>query len=439
MKKKLIASLLTLSMTVAMVAGCGSSASNESAPAEAGKEEAGAADAGAAEAPAQDSGDGEAVTLTIAARGGTHADVIEAAKGAFEKENNCTINVLALEAADLKQNVALDATNAEGAYDLVMVDDPVMPEFAEGGVLVDLTQLGYKDDDDFLKASIAVGKNPYGTGDTYALPFSGNVQLLFYNQSVLDSLGEKVPTSWEGVLDVATKAKANGTNGFVIRGQQGNPIVSDYLPVLWAYGGDVFDDNWNVLVDSAEAKQAMQMYLDLLEQGANYEKNDIVASVADGSSAMALGWPSWFISGEDAQAAYAAIPDKASDSATAHPTGEIGNWMMGVTANSTHQELAVKLLEYLTSAEVQKASVDIGCVPTRTSVSNDKDVIAKYPYLQQIAESTENSKVRPRTAKWSQVEEVYGAELSNIVSGTKDIDTGLADAKKAIEDVMAQP
>lgn len=381
-----------------------------------------------------DNSDGP-VTLTIAARGGSHVDVINSVKEKFEKDNNVKIEVLGLEAADLKQKAALDAVNSEGTYDLVMVDDPVMPEYIDGGVLMDLTKYGYNDDQDFVSTSLEVGKDAK-TKDTYALPFNGNVQLFFYNNEVLKSLNATVPTSWEGVLDTAKNAKTAGKLGYNIRGQQGNPIVSDYLPIAWAYGADVFDSNWNVTIDSEQSKQALQMYIDLLATGANYEKNDLVSSVSDGKSAMALGWPSWFISSSGASAAYAAVPTKSTESSTTYSTGMIGNWMMGVTNNSKHKDLSVKLLEYLTSEEVQTAAVDNGGVPTRTSVFNNQEVLTKYPYFKTVYEASVNGKVRPRTAKWSKVEEALGIELSNAISGTKSVDTALSDAKKAIEGIM---
>ncbi len=381
-------------------------------------------------------GSSDGVTLTIAARGGSHAEVIEAVKGDFEKEHNCTINVLGLKGADLKQKVALDAGNKEGAYDLVMVDDPVMPEFVDGGVLLNLTEMGYKDDEDFVPASAALGKGHYMTGDTYALPFTGNVQLFFYNKDLLKSTGMDVPVTWEQVMEVAKKAKESGKEGYILRGQQGNPIVGDFLPILWAHGGDVFDDDWNVVVDSPEAKEALQLYIDLLAQGANYEKDDLIGAVSSGNGAMALGWPSWFISGEGAAAAYAKIPSKVSDSSKEYPTGMIGNWMMGVTSNSKNKELSKELLEYLTSAEVQKKAVEKGGVPTRVSVFTDEAILKDYPYFTTIYEGTINSVKRPRTPKWSNIEEVFGVELSNAITGVKDVDTALADAKASIQKVM---
>lgn len=425
--KKIIAMLSAIVLTAGILTGCGTTATTEPTNSDVTQNQNTTENAEANEEP---------ITLTIAARGGSHVDVIEAVKGTFEENNNVQIEVLGLEADDLKQKVALDAVNANGAYDLVMIDDPVMPEYAEVGVLLNLTENGYEDDADFVKQSLDIGKNPYALGDTYALPFAGNVQLLFYNQNFLESIEEEVPVTWNGILEIAKKAKQDGVNGYVIRGQQGNPIVSDFLPILWAFGGDVFDENWNVIVDSEEGKEALQLYCDLLAEGVNYEKNDIVSSVADGSSVMALGWPSWFISGTDAQAAYASIPAKISDTSDENATGMIGNWMMGVTANSTQKELAIKLLTYLTSAEVQAEAVQYGGVPTRTSVFTDSGILSQYPYFTTIYEATVNSVVRPRTAEWSNIEVAFGTELSNVISEIKTVDEGLADAKKAIEDIM---
>lgn len=371
--------------------------------------------------------------LVIAARGGLHVTAIESVKAAFERENNCTIEVLGLESDDLKQKISLDSRAAAGAYDLAMADDPWMPEFCEAGIYANLTKLGVQNDPDFIPASLAIGKDPYNTGDTFALPFAGNVQLLFYNKALLESNKIAVPTDWAGVLAASQALKRAGKLGYVIRGQQGNPIVSDYLPLLWAYGGNVFDAGGKVTVDSQAAKDALQMYINLLGTGANYERNDLVSAVADGNAGMALGWPSWFISGVDAKAAWAAIPGKAGAAAAAYPTGMIGHWMMGVTANSTHKELALKFLQYVTSSASQKIMADNGGVPTRKSVYSDAALAAKYAYFPILLQATIDSVVRPRLVQWSEIEAVYGAELSAAVSGAKTVDKALSDAKAAIE------
>ena len=380
---------------------------------------------------------GPPTKLVIAARGGSHVEVLEALKADFEAANNSTIEILGLEAPDLRTKISLDSQNEKGAFDLVMADDPWMPGFVEAGIFANLTELGYQPDLDFVKTSLDIGRHPYGQGDLFALPFAGNVQLLFYNKEVLNSAGLSLPESWADVLSIARTIHGKDDKiGYVIRGQQGNPIVGDFLPILWAHGGDLFDDNWNVTVNTPQAREALNLYIELLANGANFERNDIVAAVSSGKAAMSLGWPSWYISGESASAGYASIPSKARTASPVFRTGMIGNWMMGVTANSENIELALKFLKYVTSAESQKKAAGFGGVPTRTSVFTDSELVAKFPHYATILASTKNSVVRPRTPLWTDIEAAFGIELSNAISGTKSVDEALTDAQVTIEGIM---
>ncbi|WP_442602426.1 extracellular solute-binding protein [Paenibacillus sp. KN14-4R] len=375
--------------------------------------------------------------LVIAARGGSHVTAMEAVKASFEKENNVKVEIIGLESADLKKKISLDSKNKAGAYDLIMADDPWMPEFSEAGIFANLSKLGIKGDDDFEESSLKLGKNPYATGDLYALPFSGNVQMFFYNKKLLDSHQYEPPKSWEDVLKIANEIHtADGKAGYVIRGQQGNPIVSDFLPIFWAYGGQIFDGNWKSQVDTAAGEQALNTYIKLLASGTNYETTDIVSSVSEGRAAMALGWPSWFIKGGNASADFSPIPSKASSTAAPTSTGMIGNWMMGVTSNSHNPELAAKFLTFITSSETQKAMVEHGGVPTRKSVYLDSELAAKYKHFPVQLKALQNSVARPRTAKWSRVEEALGAELSAAIAGTKSVKDALSQANTAINKIM---
>lgn len=376
--------------------------------------------------------------LVVAARGGTHVTAMEAVKEKFEKEHNVEVEIIGLESADLKQKISLDSANKKGAYDLIMADDPWMPEFSEAGIFANLTESGLTVDSDFEDSSLALGKYPYDTGNLYALPFSGNVQLFFYNKHLLESYNYEAPQSWADVLTIAQDIHTTDKNvaGYVIRGQQGNPIVSDFLPIFWAYGGQVFDENWKAQLNTDAGKQALETYIQLLEVGANYETTDIVSSVSEGRGAMALGWPSWFIVGEEAKADYAAIPAKADNNTEVSSTGMIGNWMMGVTANSKNTDLAVEFLTYITSSEVQKQMVEHGGVPTRKSVYQDAELVAKYKHFPTLLEALQNSVARPRTAKWSRVEEALGIELTAAIAGIKSVEDALSKANEAIDLIM---
>lgn len=378
--------------------------------------------------------------LTILARGGSHVDVLKIAADEFKKEHkDVQIKILGLENTDLKQKIALDSRNKNGVYDIIMIDDPWMDEFVKGNVLYNLSNAGYKEDSDFLNKSMDIGKYPYANGEIYALPFSGNVQFLFYNEEILNSLNADVPTTWYEILELSKKAKYSGKLGYIVRGQQGNPIVSDFLPILWSFGGDVLNkDNTKSIINSQTALKALEFYITLSQTGANFEKSDIVASVSSAKALFSLGWPSWYISNDGSKAKYTLIPSKVNESSKAYSTGMIGNWMIAVSANSKNKELATKFLTVATSKNVQKLAVFKGGVPTRHSVINDAKILKAYPYLKTLESATQNSVVRPRTPLWGEIEKALGIELSAALSGKISASEALKNAQIAIDKIVTQ-
>ncbi len=372
--------------------------------------------------------------ITIAARDGSHTDVIEAVKKKFEDENNCTVIVESMSANDIRTKCIEDSANPRGKYDLIMIDDPLMPEYLDKKIILNLTQLGYLDDDDFVEKSQLLGKDPYPLGATYALPFSGNVQLIFYNPDIISDAS--CLENWNDILISCQQANSRGLGGYAIRGQSGNPVVSDFLPILWAFGGDLFDDAGNVILDSKESRDALDFYYKLYETGGNYEKDELVEAVSTGKAGIALGWPSWFITGNGSSASIAPIPGKKTASSEVLATGEIGNWLLGVTSNSTNPALALSLAVYLTSQEVQRQAIKYGGVPTRKSIFRDQEVLSQYPYFAQIYAGTNNSRVRPRTAKWSEIEEIFGAELIRFINKEQSADTTIKNASEAIASLI---
>ena len=214
---------------------------------------------------AEASADGS-TTMSIALRGGVYADVIKECLPAFEEEHNVTIDVQELSEEDLHTSVALNATSAEGAYDLVMVDGSWMAEYTEAGVLANLSDLGYELDDDIIVATTSIC---YVDDSVYLAPYYGNVTVLMMNKANVEEAGYTVDSvdSLEAVLDICEQAKANGKNGFLYRGDNQNNLVVDFLPILLSYGGWVVDEENQPTVNSDEFIDAMNYYVELIGTG----------------------------------------------------------------------------------------------------------------------------------------------------------------------------
>ena len=421
MKKRPLALALALATAVSLPA-CGSSG---------GTSETGSGDSGSAS--------GEPTKMTLILRGGAYGESLEASLPAFEEEHNVDIEVMLMSFDDLHTGIALDAVNDVGTYDLCMVDGSWMAEFTENGVLANLSELGYSFDNDIIPATTEIC---IVDDEIYLAPYYGNVTVMMYNKQLLADAGytpEEID-SFADVQDIAQKTRAAdpSKNGFLIRGGSADNILSDFLPHLVAHGGWVVDENNNPTVDTPEFKAAMEDYLALYNVGGTLDKDDIVASVTSGETAMAQIWPGWYTPTADGPADYITIPTKLTDDS--EPLDAValqGVWCIGIPDNAPHKELAVELLEYVMSPEVQLASIENDGVPCRYSCLTDPTVLETYPHLETVCGALETGVYRPAIAEWTEFTNILGTEMDNIIQGTKTMDEALSYAQEQLEQLMA--
>lgn len=382
---------------------------------------------------------GEPTKMTLILRGGAYGESLEASLAPFEAEHNVDIEVMLMSFDDLHTGIALDAVNEVGTYDLCMVDGSWMAEFTENGVLANLSEMGYSFDDDIIPATTTICK--VGE-DIYLAPYYGNVTVMMYNKQLLADAGyapEDID-SFADLMDIAQKTKAadSNKNGFLIRGGSADNILSDFLPHLVVHGGWVVDENNNPTVDTPEFKAAMQEYLDLYALGSTLDKDDIVASVTSGETALAQIWPGWYTPTADGPANYTTIPTKLTDdSAPVDAVALQGVWCIGIPDNAPHKDLALELLEYVMSPEVQLASIENNGVPCRYSCLTDSTVLETYPHLQTVCGALETGVYRPVIEEWTEFTNILGTEMDNIIQGTKTMDEALAYAQEQLEQLMA--
>ena len=369
-------------------------------------------------------------TLTLILRAGTYAEVLKQAIPAFEEANNCKIEFSEETFDDLHTKIALDAVNAEGAYDVLMLDGTWMTEFTENGVLANLSEMGYTFDDDIIPATTAAGVD--ADGNIYMLPYYGNVTIFMYNKDLIDKYNEgNVPATWNGVLELAQKMKADGVDGYILRQGAGDPNVTDFLPVLKAFGGWVLNDDFTaVTLNTPEAKAALEFYIELYKAGNLLDKDNMVAAVNNGSAAMAVGWPGWGATN------YTVIPTKVSDDSEEQYTSIYGCWFLGMAENSAKKDLALKFLEYAMDPEVQLATVADGGVPCRESSLLAESTLEIKPNLATVYGALSTGTYRPAVGFYTDLVNTFGPYLDSAVMGTMSVDDALAQGQAACEALL---
>lgn len=389
--------------------------------------------------------------IVFAALVGVEIEGIKSVIPEWEAATGNTVEMVELPYASLQEKVFTEMQAGTGSYDVIFIDDPWFPFLAGGNYLTPLSKFGYEADADFVQRSMDVcmwpppfGPRTPGTAadaepGIYALPSLGNVQLFWYRKDVITE-----PPQTIGDLIAVIKEKAdpaNGVYGYVHRGARGNPIVTNFNAWNWSYGGDIFDDQWNVIVNQPKSVQALTDYIDLLPLAppgaANFNADEVGAAMLNGSSLAAIVWPAFNTQIDDPSKSkvsgqIAVVPFPKGEK----QTSQIGNWLLAIPTASKHQEAAFDFIKFATGTEVMKKAAMAGAPPTRKSVFTDPALVEKFWWYPAHQEALGNATWRPRTPEWNKVEDVLGTYLSKAITGEMEPQAALDQAAKEITDVM---
>jgi multiple sugar transport system substrate-binding protein len=393
--------------------------------------------------------------ITLAVVSGVEGEALKQAAADYEKQTGMHIQIAEFPYTNLFEKELIDLKARTGAYDLIMLDDPWFPRFAHEQVLTDLTPLLQKrgqsgPDTDFVETSLALCRHPYQSGSLYALPYVGNSQLFFYRKDLFEKYSMSAPANWDDVL-VAAKtiqekesAGANGGQvyGYVMRAAQGNAAVADFMPIFWAFGGEMFDAAGKPTVNSPQGIAALEFMIALGKYSppgyASFNADDVGAHLLQGTAAMSINWPAWISPFSDASKSkvigkmeFTTLPgaDKAGHA-------EIGNWLIAIPRDSQNADAAVDFLLWATTAEQMKLSALRGNPPTRKSVFQDPELVAKNPAYPAQLRSLESSRPRPRTPYWNEIENAFGIFLSKANSGELTPAEAMNQANAEIEKIL---
>jgi len=394
------------------------------------------------------------VTLTIAAVKGGEDAGLKALAPMYTQATGVKINIVENPYSDLYTKLTNAMPANDATYDLVMLDDPWMPQFGTNGWLSDLGPLGITQDPDIAQIVWDVGTWPPPHGPVppsevgkpsqlLGVTIVGNVEMFMYRC-------DKTPTAPASYDDVLANAKAqNGPDfaGYIIRGLATNPVSSDSLPILWSFGGDIFDQNWNVVLDSDASIAALKFLVDDL--GAVARPDPASTDAADRDRIMALGqgyqssvWPGEINTGvfgsgstvTTKEVCFVPIPKGPSGKGV----GMMGNWMLGVPTASKNQQAAADFIKWMLQADTQKTYAQNNGIPSRTSVLKDPDLAAANPYFPVLADALQAPpNWRPRTDQWNAVETIYGTELNAALAGQKTAEDAAKSAASQIRSLMA--
>jgi multiple sugar transport system substrate-binding protein len=375
--------------------------------------------------------------LTIAVNAGVEGSALKAAAQEWGELRKTRIEVVELPYANLFEKESLDLQSRTGAYDVIMMDDPWFPKLAGAGAL---TPLPRKPDADFLDSTLAVCRQDL---TFFALPYVGNSQLFFYRKDLFDKYKLGPPDRWEQILNDA-KIIGGGEKmfGYVMRAAPGNPAVTDFMPLLWAFGGDIFDPQGKPSLTKPESVDALKFMLQLGKYSppgyAGFNAAEVSAQLLQGSAAMSINWPAWIAAMDDPSKSKVVGKIEFAPMPAARNPGvaELGAWLLAVPAGSAHRDAAFDFIYWSTDPPQMTQAALRGNPPTRRSVFQSPDLIARFRAFPAQLAALQAARPRPRTTQWNEIENAFGVAISQANSGAATAETAMQQANREIAAIL---
>jgi len=337
-------------------------------------------------------------------------------------------------------------TEIEGgtAPDVFWIPGTDVARFATGGYILNLNETaGGFDQSAFypgpmfhLSYNPENGQSGAGSGALWGLPRDVSTFGLYLNLDLLEEAGADDPRelaaagnwTWETFADVTAKVAALGGDKF---GYGGSAWWGPYGTWINSAGGSFFtEDRKGCALNTDEAKAGVS-FMQTLYTSANWAVpygDDPEAVFRAGNLAMFQNgrWATPGVRTVEFNYDVVDLPNG--------PAGTPGNWLFWgayvVNAKTAHPAEAWALVQALTEADIQaQVSASGANIPSRVSQDALDAFLGFTPptnaqaFLNGIADAANPTAEGPLwDGNWPQVDQVYGAGISAVMSGERSVD-----------------
>ncbi|MGD9507437.1 MAG: ABC transporter substrate-binding protein [Geminicoccaceae bacterium] len=224
--------------------------------------------------------------------------------------------------------------------------------------------------ENYSEKLLALGKV---NGKQYGVPFNASSPIMYYNKELVQAAGgdpENMPTTWDELLDLATRINASGSDVTGISYDvQGWPDPWLWEAMILQQGGRMVDENNKVAFGGADGLRALQMFRRMVTDGGMIliEREQSRQLFQAGKIGMYFDSPALMRQMTDMSkdkftlgSTTFPLDDKENGGV---PTG--GNLAVVMTQDEAEQKAAWEFLKFATGPEAQTLVVELsGYMPT---------------------------------------------------------------------------
>ncbi len=310
---------------------------------------------------------------------------------------------------------AIQSESLSDNYDIFEVDVPWLPEFAEKGILYDLSK-HIQDDPSAIEGLIPGILDEYAKYDRkfYVLPYMYGTQILFYRKDLFENIKYqrlfyeeyraelKPPKTWAEYNATAKfftrscNADSPTLYGTTLGGQSYSGAVCEFLPRKWAFGGKSFDGKGNVALNSKEAIKALNNYCESFSYASPTSSehwwNEQVDEFCQGKAAMMVLFMSHATDITDRYKSQ--VVGKIGFDIIPGGAPVLGGWSLGINGNSRKKEAAFKFISWACCKDMAIPYTVLGGSTPCVNLYKNPELSQIYPWLPKSLESFSISKKR---------------------------------------------
>jgi multiple sugar transport system substrate-binding protein len=366
-------------------------------------------------------------------------DIVKSLLPEFHKEYpGVDVKIEALPYDQMRDRIVSSFLASSPTYDLIAVDNPWMTDFAKGGFLQPLDERiaakqGF-DQQDFSKPLRDIAEVG---GKTYGIPFYNYALSLVYRTDLYRKAGLTPPKTLDELKQAAAKLDAGGRAGIAMQPQKGYKIFEEWGNYLLAAGGSIQDASGKVTLDSPQARQALQTYIDIYKSSApknslNWAFDEAIRSVSSDKAAQLISY-NWTLPTVKKSGKPFSIAEVPGGRAI------LGAWYWGVPANSATKDAAWSFVSWLTSKQHEKERVIKGGAPVRNSALDDPEVWKQglgEDYYKTVKSILQDAVPLADGPNAEEMINVVGEQLNAAVAGQKSVDEAISTAASEAQKVL---
>jgi multiple sugar transport system substrate-binding protein len=369
-----------------------------------------------------------------------------------------SINLRYIELHDLPpgatEDQMLKAISNGTHIDIISLDEIWLGEFAEKGLLTDLTNYTetWGRAPEWYQSNLAGGVYK---GKIFGIWYETDVRGIWYWKDLLDQANVDPNTlrTWAGYIAAAKKLDAvlgpHGIEGVHLTGASHSPDL--WYPYLWMLGGDIIKQKsghptkgtyWFPAYNSSAGVKAMEFIKAQVDAGIKPQKkhffgdefaNRKFAVMIEGSW-MPNTWSNLTKQQIDniGFIPMFPVPDNKTKTSTM-----MGGWELSIPATSLHKQLAWEIIENMLKPEVLSPWLaKQGFLPTQTTLGQDTNPFADHlrksiPFYDDMISMIPTGRGRPNIAE-------YQAIADHVREALDEVFYGIKQPKQALDDAAAK-